>query len=95
MANQNLPMQDDFDEDSAKRQKLNMPMVDAKRVEALSPLIRCLGAEVLDGGDTTDEATVPRVLLKAMEAKVCASFAFSRFRKCTHPTSRSMTSKRP
>lgn len=47
-----------------------MPIVDAKRVEALSPLIHCLGAEVLDQEDTGEEVTVPRAFLKAMEAKV-------------------------
>lgn len=70
-------------------------MVDAKRIEALSSLISCLGAEVLDGEGTADEVTVPRALLKAMEAKVCARFAFSCFSKYTHATSRSMTSKGP
>ncbi|SPN97601.1 uncharacterized protein DNG_01113 [Cephalotrichum gorgonifer] len=65
-------LQDDFEEVEAKRQKLSalVPIVDINRVEALSPLIRCLGVEVLDEEDTSDEVTVPRALLKVMESKV-------------------------
>lgn len=52
-------------------------MVDTRRVEALSPLIRCLGAEVLDGGDVSDEVTIPRALLNTLETKVRTPFPSS------------------
>lgn len=47
-----------------------MPMVNAKRVEAISSLLHYLGVEVLDGGNADDDVPVPRALLKAVEAKV-------------------------
>jgi hypothetical protein len=68
-----LILQGDTESIASKRRRISKtlgPMVNAERIEALAPIIRCLGPEVLDREDLSDETTVPTALLAAMEAKV-------------------------
>lgn len=66
--------QDDTESLATKRRRISnksASMVNAERVEALAPIIRCLGPEALDREDLKHETLVPTSLLAAMEVKVC------------------------
>ncbi|CAI4213761.1 unnamed protein product [Parascedosporium putredinis] len=63
---------DDTESLATKRRRISnksASMVNAEQVEALAPIIRCLGPEALDREDLKHETLVPTSLLAAMEVK--------------------------